>query len=68
MEETKKEQQAPSPSETKPLWGPGSALMEMLKEMNDLPSPPASPTVYINQITVNITLPELKVSTPKKED
>jgi hypothetical protein len=40
----------------------------MLQEMNNLPSPPASPTVYINQITVNITLPELKVSTPKKED
>lgn len=61
MEDPKKEQ-------IKPQFAPGSDLLSMLQEMNNLPSPPASPTVYINQITVNITLPELKVSTPKKED
>lgn len=67
MEDPQKTQ-APSQAQIKPQFAPGSALVEMLQKMNDLPSPPASPTVYINQITVNITLPELKVSTPKKED
>lgn len=66
--EDRKNTQAPSQDQIKPQFAPGSALVEMLQKMNDLPSPPASPTVYINQITVNITLPELKVSTPKKED
>lgn len=67
MEDPKKTQ-APSQEQIKPQFAPGSALVEILQKMNNLPSPPASPTVYINQITVNITLPELKVSTPRKED
>jgi hypothetical protein len=67
MEDPQKTQ-TPSQAQIKPQFGIDSALLEMLQKMNDLPSPPASPTVYINQITVNITLPELKVSTPKKEN
>ncbi len=66
MEETKKEKQAPSPAETKPLLGPGSALLEALNQMGKSPSPKSSAAVHIEQITVNITLPALKVSTPKK--
>lgn len=61
MEETKKEQQAPSPAETKPLWGPGSALLEALNQMGKSPSPKSSPAVHIEQITININLPELKI-------
>ena len=48
-------------TQTNPFLKQDSALMKMLEEMNKLPSPPAPPAVYVNQITVNINLPELKI-------
>lgn len=61
MEETKKEKQAPSPAETKQLFGPGAAFLEVLDQMSKSPSPKSSPAVHIEQITININLPELKI-------